>query len=113
MRIKGVAFSGKTGTAQVVSRPKEGEAVDLESLPKDHAWFVAFAPSVNPTIAVAVMIEHGEHGSSAAAPVAREIIRLHLNLPEDNTTKLIDQKKMERLAGLKEPVTPPDTGEQE
>ncbi|MDA8137456.1 MAG: penicillin-binding protein 2 [Desulfobacteraceae bacterium] len=114
MRIKDVPFSGKTGTAQVVSRPKDGEVVDPQSLPKDHAWFVAFAPSVNPTIAVAVMIEHGEHGSSAAAPVAREIIRLHLHLPEDNTTKIIDQKTRERIGGLTEPAAPPtEAGEEE
>ncbi len=45
---------------------------------RPHAWFVAFAPSVEPQIAIAVVIEHGEHGSGAAAPVAREMIKAYL-----------------------------------
>jgi len=45
---------------------------------RPHAWFVAYAPSDAPIIAVAVLVEHGEHGSSAAAPVARELIKTYL-----------------------------------
>ena len=44
----------------------------------DHAWFVAYAPSEAPQIAIAVIVEHGEHGSSAAAPVARELVKTYL-----------------------------------
>jgi penicillin-binding protein 2 len=79
-RIHGVDVSGKTGTAQVISR-KEDEDETEEELPdhlKPHAWFVAYAPSENPEIAVAVIVEHGEHGSGSAAPVAREIIKTYL-----------------------------------
>jgi len=77
-RLKAVAMCGKTGTAQVVGRREEGADGEGESEPiKDHAWFVAYAPRENPVIAVAVMIEHGEHGSSAAAPVAAEMIRMY------------------------------------
>ena len=77
-RLKAVSMCGKTGTAQVVGRKEEGADGDGESEPiKDHAWFVAYAPRENPVIAVAVMIEHGEHGSSAAAPVAAEMIRMY------------------------------------
>ncbi|MBI5062528.1 MAG: penicillin-binding protein 2, partial [Desulfatitalea sp.] len=89
-RIKDLAFAGKTGTAQVVGRPSDGEGKNEEALPKDHAWFVCYAPSENPKIAVAVIIEHGEHGSSAAAPVAREMVRVYLNLPPDNVTEKIE-----------------------
>lgn len=79
-QIHGVDVSGKTGTAQVISR-KEGEDETEEELPdhlKPHAWFVAYAPSENPEIAVAVIVEHGEHGSGSAAPVAREMIKTYL-----------------------------------
>lgn len=86
-RIPGIDFSGKTGTAQVVSLPRPGEEGGEEALPKDHAWFVAYAPSANPQIAVSVIVEHGEHGSSAAAPIAREIIRTYLDIPEQGLTK--------------------------
>jgi penicillin-binding protein 2 len=79
-RVKGIDVSGKTGTAQVVSREKIEETEDGASIHKykDHAWFVAYAPSENPRLAIAVIVEHGEHGSSAAAPVARELIKTYL-----------------------------------
>ncbi|MBD3167567.1 penicillin-binding protein 2, partial [bacterium] len=60
---------GKTGTAQT----PHGD---------DHAWFVAFAPYEEPEIAVAVLVEHGEHGSTAAAPLAFKTIRKWLGLDE-------------------------------
>jgi penicillin-binding protein 2 len=83
-RIDGLSVSGKTGTAQVVGRGKDPNWSD-KNLPdhlKAHAWFVAYAPSESPQIAVAVIVEHGEHGSSAAAPIAREIIRTYLKKDE-------------------------------
>jgi len=79
-RIHGVDVSGKTGTGQVISR-KEGEDESEEELPdhlKPHAWFVAYAPSESPEIAVAVIVEHGEHGSGTAAPIAKEMIKTYL-----------------------------------
>jgi penicillin-binding protein 2 len=82
-RLADIDFSGKTGTSQVVSR-KEDEALAEEDIPihlRAHAWFVAYAPSEQPTIAVAVVVEHGEHGSGAAAPIAREMIKTYLRKP--------------------------------
>jgi penicillin-binding protein 2 len=80
-RIKDVPVCGKTGTAQVVKLEVSEEIEDEEDIPlrfRDHAWFVAYAPEKQPTIAVAVLIQHGGHGASAAAPVAREIIETAL-----------------------------------
>lgn len=70
----GIPMGGKTGTAQVVSLGKNcsGDACE------DHAWFVAFAPAEDPKIALAVLVEHGGHGSSAAAPLAGELIKTYL-----------------------------------
>jgi penicillin-binding protein 2 len=79
-RIRELEMAGKTGTAQVVGR-KKNTAVDEENLAdhlKPHAWFVSYAPYVDPQIAVSVIVEHGEHGSSAAAPIASELTRLYL-----------------------------------
>ncbi|BBO72090.1 penicillin-binding protein 2 [Desulfosarcina alkanivorans] len=79
-RLDGVAMCGKTGTAQVVGRRDDGAEGDGEREPiKDHAWFIAYAPQEHPRIAAAVIVEHGEHGSSAAAPVAAEMIRFYLS----------------------------------
>ncbi len=82
IRIPGVNIAGKTGTAQVFSR-KKGETFDhmkVKKELKDHAWFVCYAPAEKPAIAVSVIIEHGEHGSSQAAPIAGELIRQYLGI---------------------------------
>jgi len=66
-------FAGKTGTAQVVGM-KQGESYvesRVQERHRDHAWFIAYAPAENPTIALVVLVENGGHGSSAAAPIAR------------------------------------------
>ena len=79
-RLADIEISGKTGTSQVISRKKDDTRSEDE-MPahlRPHAWFVAYAPSDAPIIAVAVLVEHGEHGSSAAAPVARELIKTFL-----------------------------------
>lgn len=82
VRMKGVEIAGKTGTAQVFSI-KDGEAIDGDELRynlRDHAWFVCYAPAVNPIIAVSVLIEHGQHGSSGAGPVAKAIVKKYLEI---------------------------------
>jgi penicillin-binding protein 2 len=83
--VDDVDISGKTGTAQLVSRTgsNDNASIDNANIPdhlKPHAWFAAYAPSKDPQIAVVVIIEHGEHGSSAAAPLARELITTYLSL---------------------------------
>ncbi len=79
-KLKGIEITGKTGTAQVIGRRKTevSRKIERPAHLKAHAWFVAFAPSDAPQIAVSVVVEHGEHGSSAASPIAREIIRDYL-----------------------------------
>ena len=73
-------MAGKTGTAQVVSISAD-EDYDKSKLIKrqwDHALFIAFAPFDDPQIAVGLIVENGEHGSSAAAPIARSVIDAYL-----------------------------------
>ncbi len=73
-------MAGKTGTAQVVSISAD-EDYDKSKLNKrqwDHALFIAFAPFDDPQIAVGLIVENGEHGSSAAAPIARSVIDAYL-----------------------------------
>lgn len=68
-------MAGKTGTAQVISR-RGTAAVNPRSLPmhlRHRALFVGFAPADNPVIAVAIAVEGGGYGGSAAAPIARKI----------------------------------------
>jgi penicillin-binding protein 2 len=81
IRMKDIAISGKTGTSQVISRKNDDDQLPEDQMPahlRAHAWFVAAAPSDAPRIAVAVVVEHGEHGSGAAAPIAKEVIKTYL-----------------------------------
>jgi len=76
----GYRMAGKSGTSQVVEI-NQGEVYDegkLSEFRRKHAWFIAFAPVDNPTIAVAVLVENGGGGSSVAAPVAKAVIDAHL-----------------------------------
>jgi len=79
-RLKQIKVAGKTGTAQVVRLKKGPKSEEDEEIPyqhRDHAWFVGYAPYENPEIAVAVIVEHGGHGGSAAAPIVRKIINAY------------------------------------
>jgi penicillin-binding protein 2 len=75
-KLKDVTVAGKTGTAQVVTMEKfkEVDEEDVAYKHRDHAWFTSFAPAENPEIAVTVLVEHGGHGGSAAAPVAKKVL---------------------------------------
>jgi penicillin-binding protein 2 len=66
-------MAGKTGTAQVFSlgEDEEYDAEEIRERLRDHALFVGFAPTDDPKIAVAIIVENGGGGSSVAAPVAR------------------------------------------
>lgn len=70
-RVPGLMIAGKTGTAQ----NPHGD---------DHAWFIAYAakPGEEPSIAVSVLVEHGQHGSSAAVPIARKVILAYFGISD-------------------------------
>ena len=79
--------AGKTGTAQVVGIRKDSKY--LAERFRDHAWFVSFAPVEKPEIALSVFVEHGGHGGSAAAPIAKKTIEAYL-LPLDKKKELLN-----------------------
>jgi penicillin-binding protein 2 len=89
-----VIVAGKTGTAQVIrlkDDPVEGETIDVEEIAyrhRDHALFVAYAPAKEPQIAVAVVVEHGQHGGSAAGPIARQIFEQYFNSKDESAGQL-------------------------
>ncbi|WP_210526226.1 penicillin-binding protein 2 [Rubellimicrobium arenae] len=75
----GMEMAGKTGTSQVRRITPEERArgvtsnADLPWNRRDHALWVDFAPYNNPRVAVAVVVEHGSGGSTAAAPIGRDV----------------------------------------
>ncbi|MDH3346656.1 MAG: penicillin-binding protein 2 [Desulfobulbaceae bacterium] len=76
VKFEKMIVAGKTGTAQVV-RLKQYRHLHEDDIPykyRDHAWFVCFAPAINPEIAVTVLVEHGLHGGSGAGPIARLVL---------------------------------------
>ncbi len=75
--IDGMVVLGKTGSSQNVSLSRQEEYETEEDIPKalrDHAWFIAGVMDREPRIALGVLVEHGHHGSSAAAPLAKTLI---------------------------------------
>ncbi len=95
-RLPGITVAGKTGTAQVVSLAFFKSFGKEDKVPwryRDHALFVGYAPAEDPTIAVAVVVEHGGHGGSDAAPVARAVMAAYFGLD-----------KMKQAAGPKSPA---------
>jgi penicillin-binding protein 2 len=77
-QVAGIEVCGKTGTAQLASNNVLRETKLGQTL-KDNAWFVGFAPRHNPEIVVVALVEGGLHGSTAAAPIARDLIRTYFN----------------------------------
>lgn len=74
---EGKRMSGKTGTSQTRNVVVNNKNVPWEE--RDHALFVAFAPHDDPKYAVSVVVEHGGGGSTAAAPVARDLMLFALH----------------------------------
>ncbi|MBC8278274.1 MAG: penicillin-binding protein 2 [FCB group bacterium] len=67
LREPDLQIAGKTGTAQ----NPHGE---------DHAWFIGFGPYENPEIVVCALVEHGEHGTTMAAPIVVKLIKQYLRM---------------------------------
>jgi penicillin-binding protein 2 len=89
-RLKNITVAGKTGTAQVV-RLKQYKHLKEKDIPykyRDHAWFTCFAPAEKPEIAVSVLVEHGLHGGSGAAPIARAVLEKYFAGRLDNPQEL-------------------------
>ena len=114
-RGRGIQMSGKTGTSQVIRIGSDkiySKCEDFEYKFRHHGIFVSYAPSINPKIAVSVVVEHGCHGSSAAAPVAKEVITTYLqkyypeirkrNIEKEKIALLKLKKKLEEEKAKKD-----------
>jgi penicillin-binding protein 2 len=76
----GYSIAAKTGTAQVVGikQNEKYNANAIDERHRDHALFIAYAPAEDPKIALAVIVENGGHGGSAAGPIARKVMDYYL-----------------------------------
>ncbi len=87
----GYSIAAKTGTAQVIGI-KQNEKYNEHAINerhRDHALFIAYAPADDPKIALAVIVENGGHGGSAAGPIARKVMDYYLlkKLPPEEPAK--------------------------
>jgi penicillin-binding protein 2 len=78
--VAGIAVGGKTGSAQVVTHARFEADRKAHSV-QPHGWFICFAPADKPTIAMAVLVEHGTAGGQSAAPVAGQILSRFFGVP--------------------------------
>lgn len=77
--VPGIPVSGKTGTAEYCD--EYPQCLDGEGRVRtSHAWFTAYAPSANPTIATVVFIYGGDEGSETAIPVTNQILRHYFGI---------------------------------
>ncbi len=81
-RMANVEVAGKTGTAQVIEQKTWIRSKDLPFEQRDNAWFVSFAPMVDPELVIVVFVEHGGHGSDAAAPLVKRVYESYFNEPD-------------------------------
>ena len=83
-RLASVAVAGKTGTAEFYRDWNKDGLPDRDekgNLPT-HAWFTAFAPYVDQEIVVTVFVANGGEGSTAAAPVAAEVLKTYFGVEQ-------------------------------
>jgi len=77
LKLAGIEFSGKSGTAQVIGYDTRARLAKDKKF-EDNAWFVGYAPRRDPEIVVSVLVqESGKHGGEAAGPVVRDIIKAY------------------------------------
>jgi penicillin-binding protein 2 len=102
-RIEGLTVAGKTGTAQVVKLAQYKGLKD-ENIPyeyRDHAWFTCFAPAEDPEIAVTVLVEHGLHGGTGAAPIAKALLQKYFETRLQAYAKEKEEKKIKPGTGVR------------
>jgi penicillin-binding protein 2 len=117
LKLTGVEFSGKSGTAQVIGYGTR-DRLSKQKKFEDNAWFVGYAPKRNPEIVVAVLVqESGQHGGTASGPVVRDVIKTYYDKKnKKNGGQLTVQlehhnvavgEELEHIAGADEPGAQP------
>ncbi len=79
-------YAGKTGTAQLfkIAQNTTIKNEDVVKHLRDHALFIAFAPLEQPRIALGIIVENGESGSKAAAPIARALFDAYFRIAAED-----------------------------
>lgn len=89
--LKAVVASGTGGATRLGNVEVAGKTGSAEAPPigsKTHAWFCCYAPADNPRIAMCCFVEHGGHGGTAAAPIAKGILEKFFGKQNPNAATL-------------------------
>jgi penicillin-binding protein 2 len=112
-----IRMAGKTGTAQAhnyAAGTHGAHGAHGAWALRDHAWFIAYAPADDPRYAMSVLVEHGGFGADAAAPIAREVMRVALLKDPEVRARIVTPEPMPQLPTDGGPVDgaapPPPTG---
>lgn len=81
---KGTGFSARVGDTSIKIHGKTGTAENPHGDP--HAWFVGFATRDDHSIALAILVENGGTGGSAAAPLAGRIVKRYFEPSDEMLT---------------------------
>jgi penicillin-binding protein 2 len=82
--LKAVVASGTGGATRLGNVEVAGKTGSAEATPvgsRTHAWFACYAPADKPRIAICAFVEHGGHGGTAAAPIARAVLEKFFSIP--------------------------------
>jgi penicillin-binding protein 2 len=117
IKLQGIEFCGKSGTAQVIGENAKTRFGKGEKKFNNNAWFVGYAPRRDPEIVVATLVEEGGHGASASGPIVRDIIKAYYDKKakkgQGQTTVEfkrynLDGDSEERMAERSKPATKPE-----
>ena len=98
LKLQGVEFCGKSGTAQMMSYSAASRLGMGKG--KNDGWFVGFAPRRDPEIVVAAVVEDtSEHGGTAAGPVVRDIVKAYYDKKNKKTQGQVTAANKEPVAG--------------
>ena len=106
-RVTGLNIAGKTGTVQVVAQHGWIKAEGMAFRERDHAWFASYAPGApddTPQMVVVVFVEHGGHGGTDAAPLARLLYESRFRAQMQNAR--LDLNNPDTLRAIKEGDAP-------
>ena len=101
-KIPGVHLAGKTGTAQAYRRLDGVRKQDLST------WFYCYGPFESPRYVVCVLVQGGQWGGTAAAPIASEVMKRCLALDAGGTE---DVSFLQPIVGNFKGVTDVETHE--
>jgi len=111
--------AGKTGSAQIkriTKSERETGIIKQEDLPwaeRDHALFIGYAPAEAPEVATGILVQHGAHGGSTAAPIARDMMdkALELKRKREGKPAPITTATAGRIEGTPPPADPDGEGD--